>query len=75
MKIIATFAITSLLSFGSHLQAQDVIIGEALGKSIYANQIQATEGPERADALRAIFIFQPSGHIWKPTRTKPHSHR
>ena len=57
MKIIATFAITSLLASGSPLKAQDAIIGELLGKPIHASQIKATEGHERADSLRAVFIF------------------
>ena len=57
MKIIATFVIASSLAFGSHLKAQDAIIGEVLGKPIHASQIKATEGHERADSLRAVFIF------------------
>ena len=70
MKIITTFAITSLLAFGSSLQAQDTIIGEALGKPIHASQIKATEGQERADALRAIFIFPAIRAYLKPHKNE-----
>ncbi len=65
MKIFATLISITLLAPWFSTQAQDVIVGEVLGKTVYEGQIKSTTDQERASSLRAALISPAIGAYLK----------
>ena len=70
MKISATLVILASLILSPLLKAEDLVIGESLGKLVYASQIKGTDGTERADSLRAAFISPAIGEYLKAHKSE-----
>lgn len=66
MKIFAVLLSLTLFAPWVSTQAQDVIVGEVLGKAVYESQIKSSTDQERASSLRAALISPAIGAYLKP---------
>lgn len=56
MRRFAAFVTILMLALSHATNAQDAIIGEVLGKPVYAGQIKSTTNHDRASLLRSVLI-------------------
>jgi hypothetical protein len=70
MHHLTAFVFSALLALPAAAQTADAVVGESLGKPILNRQVAASRAPNRAEALRELFISPAIGQYLKANSAK-----